>query len=162
MSKFVSLKDLSFFDNGSVDLPSSSTCLVTSTIDVSSVWLIDTLCGRIVSSGGPVILVTFSDRAGVHSKGLKRNGIDLAHVSKSMFSLMDFSRYLFRPAANSFEHESLETLYKHVKASASINNQPPIVILEGPDLLLGSGFFNWKDVSNFVFDIQQVYIHIYI
>ncbi|ANB12395.1 Elongator subunit ELP6 [Sugiyamaella lignohabitans] len=170
--KFLSVRDLAFFEDGSIELSSgegSDLCLVTSSLEVAPTWLVDTVCGRHVSNKtSPTVLITFTERSNIHIKGIKRySGSDVSHVPKSVFSIVDLSSSLFangsKTSGDKFVPTNLDSLVEIVAKSITTSRGAqdgsqlkPLIIIEEPDVLLATGLYTWDQVSRFIYDLRQL------
>lgn len=160
--------DLQFFNNGRISLPfeksGKSLNLVTSTLEVSPLWLVDVLANRIKEENpdSQTILVTFQNKTSLHEKGLRRQGTDLSIVKKASFTFMDLSQDLYTAQSTDFKHTTLETLLQKINSAIrktsedqDIKPSPPNIILENPDILLSSGNFTGLELAKFIYNIQK-------
>ncbi|CAN6652919.1 elongator complex protein 6 [Trichomonascus vanleenenianus] len=149
MSKTIAFKDVQFFSDGSIFQPGFCH-VVTSTIDVSPVWLSQYICGRLSKDfDGPVCLVTFQDHNELHKKGLKRVGLDLAIVPAHEFQLVDLSGSLVTTRGAATLEQLVSLLQKNVPANAAL-------VIESLDFLGPICGLSAEDLSQLAFSLQKM------
>uniref|UniRef100_A0A060T8W4 ARAD1D06094p n=1 Tax=Blastobotrys adeninivorans TaxID=409370 RepID=A0A060T8W4_BLAAD len=129
--------------------------LITSTIDLSPLWLVDLIASK---SGEQTLLVTFRNTRALHEKGLKRLGIDIN--SSKRVSILDISDQLFPISQGQFTTASLDSITKSItntieKCYGNGHAGEVTVILEYPDVLLSSAAHKGLEAAKVIGQIQR-------
>lgn len=152
----VAIRDLQFFSNGGLCGGSKSLNLVTSSIDVSPLWLVDVVTSRSRTERpeAQTLLITFQNRTSLHERGLKRHGSDLSVIKKQELSILDLSQDLFTPKPTGFQPAGLDQILTKIKST--IDSKEPTIILEHPEFLFSSGSCSALDLAKFVHNVHSI------
>lgn len=151
----LSLKDLVFLENGSVDIPAKSLAICTSSLEVSPAWLIQYVISQVAKTRH-VLLVSFVDHSATHRRGLKRMGFD----NSSHLDILDLSTKLYS-VGQSFQPTSLDVLKSEIMAKIKPDNQTTL-ILESPDFLLASNHHEWSSLTTMITSLRKLSHNMYI
>jgi elongator complex protein 6 len=153
MSKSFAVKDLALFDNHNV-IPDSGGVLtaITHRVPTSPVWFIDSIVQKVLHEGGTAIVATFVHRKSVHLKGIKRG----SDVDTTRLRILDLSDKLFSRETNGgFRTAPGDILLGEIAKAMPETNEKCIVVIEGLDIVVGSGMWDALTARSFVIDVGR-------